>query len=616
MKTVFTLVVLSVGLVFAAQDPVQVTLGEIHAACQRMPQDHPRIRMTPETDPFLKIRNGTDTEPAHLHARDQILKAAADALGKDPVPFKRTGRRLSSDKVYADRILAFSAAWRLTGERKYVDACRQEMFTAIAWTNWVPDHYLGTAHMLQVTGTAYDWIHEALSDEDRATIFAGVCAKGLDQMGCNDWWRRTDNNWAQVCYDGVATAAIAFYEQMPDRAEKLLLECVTHVPKAIRPYAPEGEYPEGAGYWNYGTGRFVHMLDVFEKAFGTTFGLYEMPGFAQTGDYVMAMYGPSGHSFNYSDAGRSRRTFNPALLWLSVRANRPDWALEEREEYRDPNTKYGMYDFLLNPKFPLPLAEPRIPLDYFSNGRNPVAALRSSRDRNAAYVAIKGGRASYNHGHMDTGSFVYDADGVRWALDLGSQNYHSIEKLGTIKLFSMHQDSTRWTVFRLGNLSHNLVTVDDRRMQVKGFATPVSKGSGIVSLDLTEVVGRDLCSAANRTFTLDRATRVLKIEDVLEGVKGETARWAMTTDAKAVVDGNVVHLTKMKRTRKGDVPRRLDVVLDAPVGASWQVVDIAKGPNAWDCANDGCSQLVFKLPPDAQGAVRTTVRLVPVAVSK
>jgi hypothetical protein len=52
---------------------------------------------------------------------------------------------------------------------------------------------------------------------------------------------------------------------------------------------------------------------------------------------------------------------------------------------------------------------------------------RYKRDLN---VAMKGGSVSVNHAHMDIGSFVMDADGVRWAMDFGMQDYESLESKG------------------------------------------------------------------------------------------------------------------------------------------------------------------------------------------
>ena len=69
----------------------------------------------------------------------------------------------------------------------------------------------------------------------------------------------------------------------------------------------------------------------------------------------------------------------------------------------------------------------------------------SSWKPDATYVAIKGGSPGLSHAHMDVGAFVMDADGVRWADDLGMQDYESLESKG-VKLWGKTQDAERWKI--------------------------------------------------------------------------------------------------------------------------------------------------------------------------
>ena len=53
-----------------------------------------------------------------------------------------------------------------------------------------------------------------------------------------------------------------------------------------------------------------------------------------------------------------------------------------------------------------------------------IACFRSAwDDPNALYLAVKGGDNKAAHAHLDLGSFVLDAGGVRWAADLGPDDY-------------------------------------------------------------------------------------------------------------------------------------------------------------------------------------------------
>ena len=62
-------------------------------------------------------------------------------------------------------------------------------------------------------------------------------------------------------------------------------------------------------------------------------------------------------------------------------------------------------------------------------------------------LAARGGTPSSNHAHMDIGSFVMEANDVRWAMDFGSSDYSTLETNG-VDLWNMNQTSERWDVFR------------------------------------------------------------------------------------------------------------------------------------------------------------------------
>jgi hypothetical protein len=74
-------------------------------------------------------------------------------------------------------------------------------------------------------------------------------------------------------------------------------------------------------------------------------------------------------------------------------------------------------------------------LDSRYTGGAQIAIFRSCwNDRRALWAAIKGGTNDQTHCHLDLGSFCIDANGCRWAMDLGKVNistcyYHSIFKI-------------------------------------------------------------------------------------------------------------------------------------------------------------------------------------------
>ena len=264
----------------------------------------------------------------------------------------------------------------------------------------------------------------------------------------------------------MTVGALAVAESEPALAADLITRAVNTVPISMHEYAPDGAYPEGPGYWGYGTSFNVVLISALESVLGTDFGLAALPGFLATADYYLHVVGPSGFYFNYSDAGRGGQGTSPAMFWFAARRHEPyllwnQWpALEAGAEARGGARARDRLAPLLmlwlavriirhrrrRPRCRGPAADP-----------NPVAFHRSAWDRDATFVAFKAGSASLNHAHMDVGTFVMDALGVRWADDLGSQDYNSLESKG-VDLWNRAPTSDRWKVFRIGASSHNILT--------------------------------------------------------------------------------------------------------------------------------------------------------------
>ncbi len=598
-----------------AQDPRKVTAQQVRARLAAMPKTHPRLFIA-NSSALARFRDDKSLCDEQRFLVAYIRHEADDALKTKPTERRQTGRRLSSDHTFATRVIALSTAWQMFGDRRYADRCREEMLAACTWSDWVPTHYLGVAEMLRGLAIGYDWCYDVLSPADRATIRTAMKDKGFDEIARQkSWWRKTRNNWGQVCWNGVTAAALATAEDDPARAEAFILEAVHALPGTFEPYAPVGAYPEGPGYWGYGTGRIVYLLAAWRSALGTDFGLAEAPGFLRTGEYINALTGTSGYFFNYSDCGRGRGS-SDTLWWFAAQTGRTDWLAREYAALRAATAEWkksgkiknvtGSFPalVLLWGRFPLVDAPNRLPLRYLSQGENPVATLRSGFTPDASFLGVKGGVPKYNHGHMDVGSFVFDADGERWAEDLGSQNYHSIEKLGTFTLFNMKQNSSRWDVFRLGNESHNLVVVGTNRQMVAGFARIVPAGLNAVQLDLAPVYG-PCAKTATRTFTLDRATRAATVRDEFAGVApGTPLRWQMVTSG--TIESREAN--RLVLSQKG---KRLVLRVEAPAQVKWEILELDKPVNPWDCPNKGFRRLAFSVPAAADGTATISVTLAP-----
>ena len=193
---------------------------------------------------------------------------------------------------------------------------------------------------------------------------------------------------------------------------------------------------------------------------------------------------------------------------------------------------------------------------------------------------------------MDAGSFVLDWVGVRWATDLGMQDYNSLERRG-IDLWNMKPGSPRWQVFRLGSDAHNTLTLDGQPHSSTGMATLTMPDVRSARIDLTPVLG----VAAVRTahFADDAVTLV----DDVEAAPGRTIRWAMTTQAAVRLAGETAFLSLGGK--------QLTVHFSgAPVTLS--VRDVSEPRQDYDAPNPDTRQLLATANVPADGRWRLAVR--------
>ena len=112
-------------------------------------------------------------------------------------------------------------------------------------------------------------------------------------------------------------------------------------------------------------------------------------------------------------------------------------------------------------------------LDWRGEGQNPLATFRSSwTDPNALFLAVKAGTPAASHAHLDIGSFILDAMGERWSLDLGMQEYNNLEQRG-FDLWGNKQGAQRWSLFRYHNQGHSTLVVNGAE-QVISSRAPIS----------------------------------------------------------------------------------------------------------------------------------------------
>lgn len=610
---------LSVTLAAAADKPAleyppAISLEEVRKWVDKAPAGHPRLLASKAE--LAALGESIKGDPVRQALAGAVIKQAN--LLEDIPPITRTleGRRLLGEsRRCVKRTAVLATAYHLTGEKRHARRCQQEMLAVARFSDWNPSHFLDVAEMTFGMAIGYDWLHGELDKAARDEIRKAIVEKGvaLPFETRYNGWVRSRNNWGQVCHGGLTAGALAVLEDERELAARTVHNAIQNVTRSMRAFAPKGSYPEGPGYWSYGTSYNVLLIAALESVLGSDFGLSKAPGFSETGGYPSLACGPSGLFFNYADGG-ARRSPEACLFWFAARFDRPDWLLGERRRVLDEASCVDADYAASGGNRLLPFAllwirggdgDPPVhmPLDWQSESETPIAIHRGSwTDPGATYVGLKAGSPSASHGQMDIGSFVLDSQGVRWALDLGAEGYHRIESRG-MNLWSQAQDSDRWKIFRQSNEGHNTLVIDGQLQKASGNAPIVAFSDDPAFphsiVDMTAVYEGQARSVRRGVALLD--SRDVLVQDQLAGLKpGSRVRWGMITPGEpARVGAAAIEL------RQGDA--RLTLTILAPREAVWRTIDTAKPRNDWDSPNPGASMIAFEAVAPESGELTLAV---------
>ena len=291
---------------------------------------HPRIMLLEGDEAAIKMTIASDDLWRSTH--QFIVDESDKIIGMSPVERILIGRRLlDKSREALRRIFFLSYAWRMTSDAKYLECAEKELLAVSAFSDWNPSHFLDVAEMTMAVSIGYDWLYKELPEESRKLIKEAILEKGLKPSlePKNNSWLTASHNWNQVCNAGMTFGALAVFDEERKLAVSLIDRAVSSIKLPMEDYNPDGAYPEGYGYWGYGTSFNIMFLSAIEKAFGNDKGLVINKGFFKTAGYLENMTGPTGNSFNYSDAG-SGGTLDPAMFWFANRLSDPSLLWSEK----------------------------------------------------------------------------------------------------------------------------------------------------------------------------------------------------------------------------------------------------------------------------------------------
>ena len=549
---------------------------------------HPRLLATAAD--FDRIRAAV-AQPGPMRDIFELVRETADREYEE-LPLERVlvGRRmLAVSRAAVRRIWNCSLLYRVTGEIAWANRAEEEMLALARFSDWNPAHFLDTAEAAAAIAIGYDWLFETLSPHTRRILREALVEKAL-LPGSSDAvsWRRDNSNWRQVCESGLALAALSIASHNPPLAWATIERAKRNVPLIFTNYEPAGSYIEGPSYWEYGTTYHVLLIEALRTATGSAGSLAKHTAFLKSASVIDLLTAPSGGFFNYGDC-HTTRGFMPAIYWFARENRQPGLAANELARLlksftpRDGEPAPFPNRFLIlallwmtaNP----PTAPAALPSSWSTQGANPIALFRQGVGRDALFAGIKGGRARLSHAHMDAGSFILEAGGVRWTEDLGMPVYEDVEKAG-YDLFGRD----RWRVYATGPNSHSIPLINDVPPKDESTATLVSFSPETQSavIDLTALYSNQ-AKRLRRSLRVSSPTSIVVRDTIEGGLPGAKYRFSWMT--RAAVETNATGAV----LRKGGRALRLEFSSAAP----FKIVneDASRPPVACDVPRPGLRRI-------------------------
>ncbi len=563
---------------------------------KNLQKSQPRLVLNSKIKKNLKKKLKTD--PVVQNVYQAIKLNAANIQQRALLERVVIGKRLlatSREMLYRMNMLGM--VYQIEQDPVILKRINDELVAVCNFTDWNPSHFLDVAEMSMAVAFGLDWTAGDLPESTIELAKNALIEKGIkpsyNKKG-NTGWVTGTHNWNQVCNGGMIAASIVIAEKDPELAAKTISRSLEGMPYALIQYSPDGVYPEGSTYWDYGTSFSVFTIAMLESAFGTDFGIAEYPGFLKSATFRVLSEASSGRYFNYSDCGDKRGANGDfTLAWFAQKTGNETFF--EKDLFLRPPTEMGGLErnagaaLVWISQFE-PESEGTVPTAWKGEGHNPIVIFTGDKnDPHEYYFGGKGGKATNNHGNMDAGSFVFELNGVRWVIDPGNQAYHDLEKTG-FDLWGNCQDCQRWTLLTKNNFGHSTISANDQLFINDGFAPMLDFKAGdtpSASFDLTAVYGGTLKKAV-RTFEKDSPVSLIVDDEIQTSESSKLITWQLMTTAD-------VEITPTGAILKQD-GKRLKVENQTRPELTFSVVSLDPAPMELDRQIKGLKRIELRIP--------------------
>jgi hypothetical protein len=579
-------------------------------------KERPRLLMNAAGFAALKNRASSDPLTKNLLAG---LKATAEKIVELPELVQVRGEAAANNNPGAKCIFRMSTLGTLNyvdGDPRWKDYAVRELISMSTFTNWHPGEMSFCAQFVWGMSIGYDMFRSSMNPDQAARIKKAIIELGVDALMANFKGdplpvtttrpepgqappSKADPKTARAIVEGrepdaeemtaagaLLLAAIALADEEPSVAGPAANQAMKVFGEGITRFAPSGIWPDGVYAGDEVLDVTAAVVMTLRAATGNDFGIPFVEGVPQAGFARMHLTGTAGGNiFNYGDSQGGTLTRNWVTSFLAAFHGNPGVpALRSNGAALSPETS-GMSlagQLLYHSPHMGGYGTPEATDTAFAGEQ--VATLRSGwNDPKAMFVGIKGGDNGRMTGQLDLGTFVLDAGGVRWGIDLGTESDRVLKN---------HYDPKKFEMYREGTFGQNTwqfagPPVDDDKKkkapakkgavpdapkgcqpldataEIVGFASTPERGVAIV--DLSDAYSRYAKELKRGIMLVRGASPYVIMQDELN-LKGGEPTWVMHTKATVAVAGNKATLTSANS--------KLTATILSPAGATFTTGEI------------------------------------------
>lgn len=574
---------------------------------------HPRLIAT--ADDFERLRREVKTDSLKASWYERVIALADGNLDSAVLEYKINGGRLldvSNSALGRLELLGF--AYQMTGDKRYAEKGIAEMEAICSFPDWHPDHYLDTGTMSSAVAIGFDWLYDAMTEEQRESIAKAAQKFGLatakqayfSSADFNDFWADTETNWGFICNGGIANLALATGEYNTDETMEILYNALRGIEIPWYRIAPDGAWYEGTGYWSYLLTHMTLFMSSYKTAMNEQFGENYM-GMDKYAYFQAYFQGPDGLPNNFHDADEAT-VENAGQFYMADVYNDTSLMLYRISQMEQYGFTPGIFDIIWC-KAGIQNESSSINLDkekYF--GETEFVSMREDWNRDdSAWLSFHGGYSNNAHDHVDVGTFVYNIGGVRWAVDVGREMLSYVSDNVNPAILAGY-DSKYF--YRRKGEGHNIVVInpdENLEQDISAFAAvnkPVGGTTGAYdTIDLSASYAVNANSYI-RGYLLTDNRRTLTVRDEIKLKDNSELHWFMHTkgDIRIIDNNTAIIYQDGKQLKLQFITSAADAELKAVAAEP-----LPKTPEFTNTENTEFSKIDYEI--NASGSVTITVKM-------